>query len=341
MTKTRLAFSLFVLLAGLGLALKHAYFFGPMDLGMDFRVFQRAANWPLDQLYGDRSWLPFVYPPPAIPLFRLFGMLPAGFLIWSVVSVLAFCATVGAVSGKRVPILALCSPAAIGGLILGQVPMILAAAMFGGLKLKPFLGGMLWGVAAIIKPQLVTLAPLALVVRKEWAMLGGMVAGASAASMVSVIIFGPGLWLEWLAALDHHLEELALSGAAIRAITPTGRAALVGLPILPFLLAGMAIATTAVIVAARKVEGELLIGLIVAASIVASPYAHAHDTIALIPACVVLLLRKPWWAAVPAAMVFVGTPGLTMIGMMTGLAGAAHWAVRSHHDERELQQAAG
>lgn len=333
MPKARIAFALIVMAGGFALALKHAYFFGTIDLGLDFRVYQRTVNWPLEMLYHDQGKLPFIYPPTAILLFQPFSVVPAGFWIWSGVSVIAFAAAVGMLCGKRVAALALCSPAAIGGLILGQVSMIVAALLFAGLRLSPFLGGALWGVAATIKPQLMFLAPVALIVRKDWPMLRGMMAGVAATFLISLIAYGPALWLEWIAAIGGFAQTGALGSGVLRSITPAGIAANIGLPSLPFLLAGVAIGAGVVIAAARKLEREQLIGLVAAASLVASPYAYAHDTIILIPACVVLILSGPWWAAVPAAMILVGTPGLTMIGLTIGLIAVALWTLHAGKTE--------
>jgi hypothetical protein len=331
MTRPRLALVVLVVLAGFALATSHAYLFAHLDLGLDFRVYQRTVTWPLDQLYHDPGTMPFLYPPTAIPLFKPFAMMPAGFYVWSIVSLLAFAALAAAAGGKRVAALALCSPAAIGGLVLGQVPMILAAALFAGSKLRPFLGGVLWGIAAAIKPQLMVFAPLALAVRRDWTMLFGMAAGLCAMVAGSIALFGYELWFDWIAAIGSFSERV--EGGVVRTITPAGKAALAGLPTLPFLLFGVVIGVTAVIASAKKVEGELLIGLVVAASIVASPYAYAHDTIAVIPACVVLLLRGPWWAAIPSALIFLGIPSLVMTGLIVGLCVAALWSIRSDSEE--------
>ena len=327
MTKPRLAFAVIVVLAGVALAITRVYFFAHVDLGLDFRVYQRTVTWPLDQLYHDPGPMPFLYPPTAILLFKPFAMLPAAFLAWSIASVLAFAAAVGAASGKRVAAVALCSPAAIGGLILGQVPMILAAALFAGLKLRPFLGGMLWGVAAAIKPQLMVLAPLALAVRRDWTMLFGMAAGVGAMVIGSTLLLGYGLWFDWLAAIGSFGERL--EQGVVRTVTPAGQAGVIGLPTLPFLLAGGAVAATAVVASARKLEDEFLIGLVVAASILVSPYAYVHDTIALVPACIALLFRGPWWAAIPCAMIFLGIAALTMNGLMIALCAVALWSLWS------------
>ena len=327
MTGARRAFAAIILLAGLIIAARRFTQFG---WGTDFEVFARTVSWPLGLLYHDPGPMPFLYPPPAILLFRPFAMLPSGYVIWALVSLLAFAISVSAVSDRRISISSLCSPAAVGGLILGQAPMLLAAALFVGLTRKPFVGGVLWGLVASIKPHLMVFAPVALAVRKDWTMLAGMAAGATAAFIVSSALFGFGLWCEWLDAVTSFGKKVAVTEVAVWSITPSGKAAILGLPAAPFLVAGIAIAASTVIVAAKKVQDDLLIALIVAAGIVASPYANTHDTIALIPACVAMLFRGPWWAAIPAAMIFVGTPFVVLIGLMAGLAVAGLWAIRSN-----------
>jgi hypothetical protein len=84
---------------------------------------------------------------------------------------------------------------------------------------------------------------------------------------------------------------------------------------LPFLLGGIALACAAIVVAARYAEREMLVALIVAASLLASPYGHIHDTIALVPACILLLFRGRWLLAIPAALIVTGSVTLVPVGL--------------------------
>ena len=325
MTTRRIIFLIAVLLAVLWLDWRSLTLHASRDLAIDFNVYARAVSQPISGIYRQAWPMPFLYPPTAILLFKPVSLLPAGFVIWTVLSIAAFGAAVATVAGWRAAILSFLSQSAVKGLIVGQAPMLLGAAMFVGLRLAGFTGGAIWGAAATIKPQLMLFAPLAMLVRRDWKLLSGMVAGAAAMVLASIMLFGFQPWIDWVAAVNRFGEQRLLGGAVIWTVTPIGKAILVGLPPLPFLLVSVGIATCAVIVGARRLENEQLIALIVAASLIASPYAYIHDAIALIPACVILMLKGRWWAAIPAAMILIGTPFLTMTGLMAGLMLVAAW----------------
>lgn len=282
----------------------------PRYLGVDFDVFARAVG-PVTGLYSGGGYTPFIYPPTAILPFRAIAALPYPAFI-----LLSAAAFLSAVPDKKVAGLSLLSHSAFKGLYLGQIPMLLAAGMFAALRLAPFAGGMIWGAIAAIKPQLMIFAPFALLVRRDWPMFWGMVAGAACSIALAVAAFGLAPWLEWKAAIAAFTEDKLLAGAAVKAITPAGIAAAWGYEPPPMLVIGGMVAAISVALAARHVEDEMLVGLIVAASLVASPYGYAHDMMAIIPACVVLMLRGRWAFAIPAAMIFVGTPLLAMSGLL-------------------------
>ncbi len=294
------------------------------DHAIDYRVFWRTASKPLSNVYQP-GHMPFVYPPTALLLFKPLALLPqqGGFFTWVAVSALVFSLAVARLAEWRIAALSFLSPAAIKGIILGQSAMLLGGATFGSLLLPPLAGGIVLGIVLAIKPQILLFAPLAFLVRREWRLLAGIAIGGLGLVAASLIAFGPGLWAEWLQALPEFRATLLRDGVLDRVVTPAGRAEHAGLPSWPFILTGLALGAAAVVSAARKLEGAQLITLIVAASLVASPYAHVHDTIALIPACLILVMRGPWWAAALAALIFVGAPGLTMLAMMLGLVALA------------------
>lgn len=290
-------------------------------MGIDFKVFERASSAPPDLVYQFQV-APFAYPPTALLLMK--PLTAFGYWPWVGISALAFAISVAFLSGKKVAALSFLSPAAVKGLEQGQSPMLLGALLFCGLQLPPLFGGIVWGVAASVKPHMMLFAPLVLLVRRDWHMLLGMALGGLLMVVAALIALDTSLWVHWLDAM-RQFNRLVSDGAMVRAVTPAGIAAVAGLPIAPFLLSGFALAMAAVIVGARRFEGELLIGLVIAASLVVSPYAHVYDMIALVPACTVLMLRGQWWAAIPAAMIFIGTPLLAMTGLMTGLMLVAAW----------------
>lgn len=325
MTRGRVAFVVVVAVATAVLSASILPVVVPDFLGIDFAVFRRVLTLPIDQLYADTGPMPFIYPPTAILPFMALGWMP--YAAFAILSAIAF---FFAVRDKQVAALSLLSKSAFKGLQLGQIPMLLAAGMFAALRLHPFAGGMLWGIIATIKPQLMTFAPVVLLVRRDWAMLGGMAAGAALSLVASIAAFGVSAWFDWAAAGSSFLHGVVLQGGAAKAISPAGLAATAGHPVLPFLLVGALVASVAVALSARRVEDESLIALCVAASLVVSPYCYIHDAIAIIPACVAMMLRGQWVYAIPAALIFFGTPILAMAGLMWLLSlfalGGLRWA---------------
>lgn len=319
----RIARSLFMVAAvAIGLAFS-AYYALPnaaRDSGIDYRVFWRAAS--LVDVYRP-GHMPFAYPPTALVFLQPIDLLPAraGYWIWISCSAAIFAFAVAKVAGLRIAALSFLSPAAVKGLVLGQFALLLAGCAFATLLLPPLAGGLLWGVLLAVKPQLFLFAPLAFLVRRDWKTLFGMGLGVVAVIGASLLMFGPRLWLDWISALPSFHRTLVEDGVLGRVVTPAGQAEFLGYPSLPFLLAGILVGGAAVAYAAPRLQGAKLIALIVAASVVGSPYAHVHDTVALIPAMLLLIMHGPWAAAIAAAVVFAGPPGLTMIAMLLGLTG--------------------
>lgn len=293
-------------------------------LGVDFAVFARVQDGTA-ALYEQYGPMPFLYPPSAIAPFWVLTKLP--YWAFTAISAAFFFWSVARVSGWSTALASFASQAAIKGLTLGQIPMLLTSGLFIGLTLPPLWGGALWGAVAAVKPQLMLFAPLALLVRRDYGMLCGMALGGLVAGLLSLTLFGPGIWAEWISAMDWYSTRLD-AGVAIKSVTPAGIAAVSGYSALPAAFAGLFLGAGAVIVAARRVEKELLIGLIVAAGLAASPYAHIHDAIALIPACVALMLRGRLVLAIPAALVFFGTPLLTSLGLLWALVAIVWLAAR-------------
>lgn len=285
---------------------------GPPRYGIDFQVFERASNDPVSMVY-QKHVAPFAYPPTALLLMK--PLTAMGYWFWMGLSALAFAISIIMVSGKKIATLSLLSPAAIKGLVQGQSAMLLGAILFFGLRISPLLGGGLWGVAASVKPQLMLFAPLALLVRRSWLMLAGMAIGSALMVLASLIFLDPSLWLRWVEAMGD-FNGIIRDGAMTKVVTPAGVAAVAGFPMLPFLIAGLVLGFAAVTFTAPKAEGVHLVALVTAASLVASPYAHSYDTIALIPACVALLLQGRWIYAAPAGIIFMGQSSSTMVAMV-------------------------
>ena len=299
----------------------HYLFFGNRNpWPIDFDVFWHAGGRPFDELYA-ASELPFVYPPTSLFLFKPLSLLPIvpSYFAWITVSTVLFGFAAARACGAKVSALSFLSPAANRGIMWGQSSMLLGGMLFASLRLPPLAMGATFGLVAVVKPQLVLLAPIAFLVRREWTTLGGMAAASIVAVIASLIAFGPALWMDWLRASSYVPDILERNSAAI---TPAGRAEFLGLPVLPVILVSFAVGLAAVLLLAKRLESENLIALIVAASLVSSPYAHTHDTIALIPACIVLLQKGSWPMAVCAAFVLGGAPAWIPVALLAGLIAA-------------------
>ena len=294
---------------------------------IDFQVFWSAGRRPLGDVYGDHG-MPFVYPPTSLLLFKPFSLISflPSYFVWISISAALFGLAVARECGAPTSALAFLSPAAAKGVTLGQSAMLLGGAMFASLRMPPLTRGLIFGLIAVIKPQLVLFAPIAFLVRREWMTLAGMAGTCTLAVLASLIAFGPWIWIDWLRALPDFHALLIRHGVLSMAITPMAQAEQLGLPAIPILVASAAIALVAVLIIAKRVEGELLIALIVGASLAVAPYAHTHDTIALIPACIALLFRGHWALAIMAALVITGTPTWTPVGLLGGLIIAASFS---------------
>lgn len=153
----------------------------------------------------------FPYPPVYLLLVLPFAKLPVG---WSLIlSQLAQFAALAWALRKWAPdksylfflIGALLCPAVSNNVIAGSNAVLVAALILGGLALlesKPLLGGALLGLM-IFKPQYFPLLPLALIAAGQGRAFAAMTASAVLFTLLSVLLFGPTLWLDWINVYLH------------------------------------------------------------------------------------------------------------------------------------------
>lgn len=277
-------------------------------VALDFRVFWLVGQTDLADIYGFQGQSPFVYPPTAIPWLVPLAAFPfwTGYMGWSIVSICLFYFAVQRNGGSQIALMSFLSAAAFQGLALGQTAMIAAAIILLAFSVRGLVGGILLGLVATIKPQLLIMLPLALLIKRDWPMLLGAVVAAVLALVVQLALYGAQPWIDWLTALPSFRQTLSAHDVLDDTVTPAAFAERIGLPSVPFLVAGAAIGTLAVVRNAREYEGADLAALIVAGSLLASPYALTHDALALIPAILIALLRNPNWKMAPAITIFSG-----------------------------------
>jgi hypothetical protein len=184
----------------------------------DFHYVSELQGWPL----GVGRLRPYAYPPSALLLFTPFALAPwnLSYLIWTAVTG-AFFAWAGVKAGA--PKWFVLIPWVAFAAFCGQATFLLGGLVMAGMALtaSPIMAGVLFGMAAAIKPQLLMLLPLALIAEGRWRTIvatgitGLLLCAASAA------VWGLNPWIEWMQALPRF--ERLVSGARLlvaNAITP-------------------------------------------------------------------------------------------------------------------------
>ena len=157
----------------------------------------------------------FPYPPVFLLLVLPFALLP---VVWSLFlsQLLQFAALALALRRLGGPTLflllgAMLAPAASNNVLAGSNAVLVAALIVGGVTLletRPLLAGALLGVV-IFKPQFFVLLPFVLVAARQTRALAGAIGCAVIFTLLSVVMFGPALWLDWI---NVYLDPQAVAG---------------------------------------------------------------------------------------------------------------------------------
>lgn len=268
----------------------------------DFHHNTVLQNWPL----GPGRLRPYIYPPTALLLFVPFT-LPAywvGYGLWVALTGGLFLWAAHRIGAPwwlvlLMPVFSLVA-------FCGQVTFLMGGLVLAGLSLRdrPTLAGVLFGVAAAIKPQFLLLVPIALLAKGRWrTMITAGVTGL-ALCLAATFVWGPHIWLEWLAALPRFNQVIFLDAALVEdAITPYAALVNAGLDgRWAFLLAPVAVAL--VWFGFRRTRDLADRSLILfGATILVTPYAMNYELALLAPAVAVYLsrLRDPRWPRYAAA----------------------------------------
>ncbi|WP_297371810.1 glycosyltransferase family 87 protein [Acidocella sp.] len=147
----------------------------------------------------------FPYPPPILLLASIISHLPfeAGFLAWTIAWIV-LAAGLWRWAGLSWLVIgaSLLSPAALWNTMLGQLGLIGGALLVAGLMRGnelPGLAGALLGLLAC-KPQTGILVPAALGGQHSWRGVGGFALVCGLLVAMTVVAFGPSIWLAYL---DH------------------------------------------------------------------------------------------------------------------------------------------
>lgn len=280
----------------IGAALIASKFVSMPGKAPDFTVFWAAATHAFGPVY-DSTFItplqnalpgprPFANPPTFLLMLFPFGLLPfkAAYVVWVSASVAAFFAV--GLKMTRWAWLAIFSPTLIFVILVGQTTLLAGSLSVIGLFLagrRSVAAGMALGIAACIKPQLVILAPLALLMLRD--VRAFVVAGTTtlALALVATVAFGAEIWSQWIQSLPGFQDitgELAIGQLSLPR----------NLPILAF--CGAAVVALMGL-AALQVDRPRLIIATIGGSLLLAPYAaHYESVVLLLPA--LALLRFDW-----------------------------------------------
>ena len=264
----------------------------------DFAAVTHAQDWLLGHLRWPR---PYAYPPSALLILAPFGALPfwVALGLWSALGLGVFLVAGArmAPSGRGLTLaLMTLAPPVVLALAVGQMTLLaagLAAMAVVELKVRPKLAGVLFAVAAVLKPQAVLLAPVALVACGAYEALASAALVGAALVALSAIVFGPARWIEWLASLGPFqavVEEIPRLMMGV--ITPyaAGRElGLSGAALTVWRAAFALFALAAVWWAFRRQESSARrLGALMGGGLLITPYAMHYDGSLLIPAAAVM-----------------------------------------------------
>ena len=154
-----------------------------------------------------KGLLPFPYPPPFLLLVTPFSLLSYmwGFLAWVAVTLAVYLVVARRVIDTPY---ALAHPAVLMNGLIGQNGFLTSAIFTGGVMLlreRPFVAGAILGTL-VIKPQLALLLPVAVIAARLWPAIGGAIATSAALLMVSLALFGTGVFTGFLEILPLYKE---------------------------------------------------------------------------------------------------------------------------------------
>ncbi len=289
----------------------------------DYQVFWINGHSPLAQVY-DR-WL-FPYPPTSLFLVRSFGALPfwPSFFAWGIAGL----AAIGFASRRMIspPALAigLLGCAVVTVLASGQISLFIGALVIAGLSAEqPRWRGPLLAAAAVVKPQSLLAAPVAMIARCDWRAIGWAIASACAFALLSIIVFGPDIWMRWVTNLPKFQTFMLAHKSDLMDAGVYGIARSFGLPGWLF-VAGIPLGIATSWLVFRE-ESSLVdrYAAFVCSTILLSPYTLPYDLAGLSLACTAMLLdsrRSPliWFAAaLIVSSVFANAGIIMMAGLLS------------------------
>jgi hypothetical protein len=276
----------------------------------DFVVYWNTANRPISSAYELRPHYPFPYLPTMLLWIRPLSLIPVApaFLVWTAISLLAFTWATRKYLTMGQNFLALISRPVAFCLMTGQVSVFLAAILLWSFGTsRKFSAGVALGAVATVKPQLVLLAPLLLLLRRDFHKLVAAGTAFGVILLVALVAFGIQPWIDWYYSLDNFRAVLKSDNILLNGVSPAGQAERAGLPPLPFLLAGIALGSW-LIYRCRNVGPVESTAAVATASLLAAPYSMVYDLAAVVPFLVVTVFKNRLLSPIALAGLFQPLP---------------------------------
>jgi alpha-1,2-mannosyltransferase len=298
----------------------------------DFAVQKQFQDQVTGQWTGHFILLPQILPPWVTLIFYPLGLLPyrAAYIAWGATILvlvgiaIAILLRAGGLRGRPALLGAAAAAASLPVFILllqGQsdAPMIAAVAAAAlAWKTAHLARAGAFAALGLVKPQLLLLLPVLFLVRRSWRAVVAFSLGCVALVAISLLVYGIDANLAWLRVL----APWAFAGQANFPVDTQsqfslrGILLLLGLPPavqLSLLVVGF-LAVAAILFRSRS-DPRLQLALAIAASVVLSPYQHAHDLALLIVPGLLLAgslpaLRHP---RLGGAVLLIGWLGLEML----------------------------
>ena len=277
------------------------------ELIYDFQAITDLQDWVYESGLG-----PWVYPPSTLFYLLPFSAIPfrSSLWVWSLLSIVFyFCATfVFCVRHKlMIALIATLSLVTMYGIVQGQIAPAAASLVFLGLRQldrNAVFAGVLFGIAATIKPQFVVLAPLAFIAGRYYTALISSVVTGAAIGVLSIAAFGAGPWVEWVRALPMFLEFVRETDFFVRGTSPSSLLWGLGIEGTAGQIARAVFASVGIAACWRVFrKSESLPHRLVAmvgGGILTLPYSMGYDLAALAPAAAYFILVEkrtvPDWA---------------------------------------------
>jgi len=272
-------------------------------------------------IVGDLGQRPYIYPPTALLLAAPLALIPFHFslVLFSAAAAALLLWAAGRWSTDRWLLIA--SLPVVAAAYSGQPTLLVAALILFGLARlddHPVSAGVLLGLAAILKPQLLLLAPVALIAGRHWRGIVAASVTALIAVIVAVLLFGIDLWRSWIEALPRFQALIDGHDPLLRnALSPNAAALRMGADSIGVIVAMLVIAVPVVaFVFARRRDGPSRLVALIGGALLISPYGMNYELTTLAPVVLALPLQRLRDLVLPLVFVVSMAATVSVVGLV-------------------------